>query len=142
MVFATDSEETRQQRAVIGSLLRNCGIIGPGDWVLTLHVSGHLYRALDLMAETMEGSGATVLCAGSAMEQDDIFETLVEYRVNVIAGDSGQVMQLSRYISSFPEEQKKQLLVNKVIYTSEPMTPGHAVRIVYIVVTALPMSSI
>ena len=44
MVFATDSQETRQQRAAIGALLRSCGVTGPGDWVMTMHVSGHLYR--------------------------------------------------------------------------------------------------
>lgn len=46
MVFATDSIENRQQRAVIGSFLRSCGIVGPGDWVLTMHVAGHLYRCV------------------------------------------------------------------------------------------------
>ncbi|KAL1998455.1 hypothetical protein VTN02DRAFT_6156 [Thermoascus thermophilus] len=33
MVFATDSVENRKQRAVIGSLMRTCGLIEPGDWV-------------------------------------------------------------------------------------------------------------
>lgn len=81
-------------------------------------------RALDLMAETLEGSGASVLCAGSTMGQDDIFNILIAYRVNFIAGDAGQVLQLSRYIVSLPEEKKSQLLINKIIYTSEPMTPS------------------
>ncbi|CAG8909807.1 unnamed protein product [Penicillium egyptiacum] len=124
MVFATDSQETRQQRAAIGALLRSCGIIGPGDWIMTMHVSGHLYRALDLMAEVLEGSGATVLCAGSQMEQDQMVETLIEYRVNAIAGDPGQIMQLSRYISTLSEDKRRQLLINKVLYTSEPLTPA------------------
>lgn len=44
MVFAADSQETRQQRAAIGSLVRSCRIIEPGDWIMTMHVSGHLYR--------------------------------------------------------------------------------------------------
>ncbi|KAJ5144999.1 hypothetical protein N7448_002391 [Penicillium atrosanguineum] len=124
MVFATDSQETRQQRAAIGALLRSCRITEPGDWIMTMHVSGHLYRALDLMAEVLEGSGATVLCAGSQMEQDQMVETLIEYRVNAIAGDAGQIMQLSRYISTLSEDKRRQLLINKVLYTSEPMTPA------------------
>lgn len=44
MIFATDSVENRHQRAVIGSMLEICGILGPGDWVLTMHTAGHLYR--------------------------------------------------------------------------------------------------
>ena len=44
MVFATDSVETRKQRAVFGSLMRSTGVLGPGDWMCTMHVVGHLYR--------------------------------------------------------------------------------------------------
>lgn len=76
------------------------------------------------MAEVLEGSGATVLCAGSQMEQDQMVETLIEYRVNAISGDAGQIMQLSRYISTLSEYKRRQLLINKVLYTSEPMTPA------------------
>lgn len=50
----------------------------------------HSDRALDLTAEVLEGSGATVLCAGSHIEQGQMVETLIEYRVNGIAGDPGQ----------------------------------------------------
>ncbi|KAE8360065.1 hypothetical protein BDV27DRAFT_135120, partial [Aspergillus caelatus] len=44
MIFATDSVENHQQRVVFGSMLKICGIIEPGDWVLTMHNAGHLYR--------------------------------------------------------------------------------------------------
>lgn len=76
------------------------------------------------MAETFEGSGASVLCAGSMMEQEQMIDTMLEYRANAIAGDAGQIMQLSRYICTLPIETRKKLLINKVIYTSEPMTPA------------------
>lgn len=49
MVFATDSAENRKQRAVIGVLLRKCGILGPGDWMLTVHAGGNLYRYFLMM---------------------------------------------------------------------------------------------
>lgn len=49
MVFATDSLENRHQRAAIGSLIRACQIIEPGDWVLTMHVSGHFYRQVNAL---------------------------------------------------------------------------------------------
>ncbi|KAJ9215857.1 hypothetical protein DTO166G4_2401 [Paecilomyces variotii] len=124
MVFATDSIENRQQRAVFGSFLRSCGIVGPGDWVLTMHSAGQLYRALDLMAEVFEGSGATVLCAGNEMEQGQIVQTIIQYRVNAISGDAGQITQLARYVSTLTEEKRKQLAIDKALYTSEPMTPS------------------
>lgn len=81
-------------------------------------------RALDLTAEVLEGSGATVLCAGSQMEQDEMVKTLIAYRVNAIAGDAGQITQLARYISTISEGKRRQLLINKALYTSEPMTPA------------------
>lgn len=76
------------------------------------------------MAEVFEGSGATVLCAGSEMEQDQVVQTIIEYRVNVISGDAGQIMQLARYISTLSEDKRKQLPIDKALYTSEPMTPS------------------
>lgn len=95
---------------------------------LNLQESGEpfndLIRALDLMSEVFEGSGATVLCAGSQMEQDQMIEVLIGYQVNVISGDTGQIMQLSRYISTLPEEKRRQLVIKRVVYTSEPMTPA------------------
>ncbi|KAL2008010.1 hypothetical protein VTN00DRAFT_7992 [Thermoascus crustaceus] len=124
MVFATDSVENRKQRAVIGSLMRTCGLIEPGDWVVTMHVSGHLYRALDLMTELMENAGAAVLCAGPEMSHQAVFDAIVHYRANVVAGDAGQLVQLANYISKLPAEQRSSLRLTKILYTSESMTPA------------------
>lgn len=44
MVFVTDSAENRRHRDVAGSLLRTCRLIEPGDWMLTMHISGFFYR--------------------------------------------------------------------------------------------------
>ncbi|KNG81592.1 hypothetical protein ANOM_010299 [Aspergillus nomiae NRRL 13137] len=124
MVFATDSLENRQQRAAIGALMRACQIIEPGDWALTMHVSGHFYRALDLTTELLEAAGASVLCAGAEMAMEAVVDALNQYRVNVVAGDAGQVVQLVRYIDTLPVGQKASLQIRKVLYTSEPMTPA------------------
>ncbi|KAE8377172.1 hypothetical protein BDV26DRAFT_220211 [Aspergillus bertholletiae] len=124
MVFATDSLENRQQRAAIGSLLRACKIVEPGDWVLTMHVSGHFYRALDLMTELFEAAGASVLCAGPEMAMETIVDALNQYRVNVVSGDAGQLVQLARYLDTLPINQRASLQIRKIVYTSEPMTPA------------------
>lgn len=44
MLFATDARENRMQRARMGAFLKTCGVVGPGDWVLTTHVAGSFYR--------------------------------------------------------------------------------------------------
>jgi hypothetical protein len=44
MLFATDALENRAQRARMGEFIRTCGVIEPGDWVLTTHTGGHFYR--------------------------------------------------------------------------------------------------
>jgi hypothetical protein len=44
MLFATDVLENRIQRARMGDFIRTCGLVGPGDWVLTTHTSGDFYR--------------------------------------------------------------------------------------------------
>ncbi|RAL03489.1 uncharacterized protein BO80DRAFT_349474 [Aspergillus ibericus CBS 121593] len=122
MVFATDALENRQQRAVMGDILRNCGLIEPGDWVLTLHVSGHLYRALDLMTELFENAGAAVLCAGPEMAHSAVVEAIIQYRANAVAGDVSQLLQLAKYVSTLDAVQKSALRLTKLFYTSESIT--------------------
>ncbi|ODM20216.1 hypothetical protein SI65_03269 [Aspergillus cristatus] len=67
LMFATDVKENRRHRAVFGEFMAACGLVGPGDWVLTTHASGYLYRSLDLMSEIFENAGATVLSCGNYM---------------------------------------------------------------------------
>lgn len=43
-MFATDVKENRRHRSVFGEFMAACGLVGPGDWVLTTHASGYLYR--------------------------------------------------------------------------------------------------
>ncbi|KNG90486.1 hypothetical protein ANOM_001221 [Aspergillus nomiae NRRL 13137] len=126
MVFATDSIETRRQRAAFGSLMQTSGVLSPGDWICTMHTAGHLYRALDLMTEVFEASGATVLCAGNEMPLDKVVLTITEFGVNAVAGDAGQLVQLAQYVAGLPHTQKHtlQTQINKALYTSEPMTPA------------------
>lgn len=58
------------------------------------------------------------------MEPEEMIDTIIRYKVNGIAGDTGQIIQLMRYISTLSEDTKKRLPINKAIYTSEPMTPA------------------
>ncbi|KAA8651451.1 uncharacterized protein ATNIH1004_000334 [Aspergillus tanneri] len=122
MVFATDSGENRQQRATIGALMRAFRVIEPGDWVLSMHVSGSFYRALDLTTEICEHAGASVLCAGPEMAHQAMIDAIVHYRVNVVAGDAGQVVQLAKYVAALDTSQKGSIRLTKFLYTSEPMT--------------------
>ncbi|KAB8259984.1 hypothetical protein BDV32DRAFT_138499 [Aspergillus pseudonomiae] len=58
------------------------------------------------------------------MAMEAVVDALSQYRVNVVAGDAGQVVQLVRYIDTLPVGQKASLQIRKVLYTSEPMTPA------------------
>ncbi|BAE59594.1 hypothetical protein BDV35DRAFT_372926 [Aspergillus flavus] len=122
MMFAVDVHENRQQRAQMGKLLRICGVIRRKDWVLSVHISGGFYRSLDLTTETMENAGATVLSAGNYMEPEEVVQALAHYHVNVLTGDASQIVQLACYISTLPLERQRQIQINKIIYTSEPLT--------------------
>ncbi|KAJ5813809.1 uncharacterized protein N7503_000559 [Penicillium pulvis] len=121
MLFLTDARENRIQRISMGKLLRQCGIIVPGDCVLTMHASGNLYRSLDLMSEVMENAGGTVFCAGHHMPHAEVIRLVSTFRINVICGDSSQILQFTMYVSSLPETQREAIKIKKVIYTSEPL---------------------
>ncbi|OQE42941.1 hypothetical protein PENCOP_c003G00376 [Penicillium coprophilum] len=122
MMFAVDVYENRQQRLQMGKFLNLCGVIKRGDWVLSTHLAGGFYRSLDLMTETMENAGATVLSAGSYMSPTDVAKSLADYHVNILTGDGSQVVQTVHHISLMGEEDRNRISLDKIIYTSEPLT--------------------
>ncbi|RHZ44878.1 uncharacterized protein CDV56_103207 [Aspergillus thermomutatus] len=122
MLFAVDVHENRQQRMQMGKFLRLCRVIDPRDWVLSIHVAGGFYRSLDLTTEIMENAGATVLSGGNNMTLQEIIQALVHYRVNVLTGDGSQVVQVIHHISTLPPVERAGITLNKIIYTSEPLT--------------------
>ncbi|KAK2766869.1 hypothetical protein FQN54_006183 [Arachnomyces sp. PD_36] len=121
LIFATDSIENRNHRAAVGALARRCRVVEPGDIVLTVHVSGQFYRALDLTAEICENAGGTVFCAGHDMSRADVANAVAHYRVNVLTGDGSQILQFANFASSLPADQRAAIKLTKVIYTSEPL---------------------
>lgn len=44
LFFATDVYENRKHRAHFGKFLKTIGVIKPGDWAVTTHTAGELYR--------------------------------------------------------------------------------------------------
>ncbi|KAI2464802.1 hypothetical protein F4781DRAFT_425259 [Annulohypoxylon bovei var. microspora] len=122
LLFATDVYENRKQRTYFGRFLRLTGLVGPGDWVLTVHSSGELYRSLDLISEITENAGASVLSAGNLMSAADVCKILADYHVNVLSGDSSQVVKMAHHISTLPSEKRDRIKLDKIIYTSEVLT--------------------
>ncbi|PHH81765.1 hypothetical protein CDD82_7935 [Ophiocordyceps australis] len=122
LFFATDIWENRQQRSQFGWLIRTCGIVEKGDWVVTVHTAGELYRSLDFMLETLENAGACVLSAGNHMAHADVIGLVMRYHINVLTGDSSQIVQLVMAISQLAKPERDSIMVNKIIYTSEVLT--------------------
>lgn len=81
-------------------------------------------RSLDLTQEILENAGASVLSAGHNMSPDDVTSALAHFHVNAISGDGSQVIRVIDYISTLPAEKRQQIKLNKIIYTSEPLTPA------------------
>ncbi|KAJ5750751.1 hypothetical protein N7533_007779 [Penicillium manginii] len=129
MMFAVDVHENRRQRAQMGDFLKICGVVGPGDWVLSIHLAGGFYRSLDLTTEIMENAGATVLSAGSYMPPTEVAKYLAEFHVNVLTGEGAQVVQIIYHISMLPGNYRNRINLEKIIYTSEPLTSPQRVFI-------------
>ncbi|KAF7917622.1 uncharacterized protein EAE98_010038 [Botrytis deweyae] len=122
MMFAVDVHENRRQRARMGDLLRICGVIEPKDMVLSTHLAGGFYRSLDLTTEIIENAGGTVLSAGAYMPPAEVAQSLANYHVNALTGDGSQIVQTVQYISVMAKEDRERIVLNKIIYTSEPLT--------------------
>ncbi|KAL6895097.1 hypothetical protein GGI43DRAFT_429203 [Trichoderma evansii] len=129
LFFGTDVYENRKHRAHFGHFLKTLGVIKPGDWVLTTHCAGDLYRSLDLTLEILENAGASVLSAGNYMSPRDVVKLLIKYHINILAGDSGQIVQMVHYMSTLPEEERALIKLDKIIYTSEVLTSAQRAHI-------------
>ncbi|TGJ80958.1 hypothetical protein E0Z10_g7802 [Xylaria hypoxylon] len=132
LFFATDAGENRRQRATFGQLLQTIGVVTPGDWVLTVHSAGGLYRSLDLTLEVLENAGASTLSAGNRMSATEVSTLFAKYHVNVLTGDSSQIIQFVHHISTLAPEERDQIKLDKIIYTSEVLTPAQRAYIGHI----------
>ncbi|KAJ2969036.1 hypothetical protein NQ176_g8877 [Zarea fungicola] len=129
LFFAADVHENRRQRAEYGQLLASSGILSTGDWVVTMHSAGGLYRALDLTLEIVECAGACALAAGNYMPMPDVLQLLIKYQANVIAGDSSQIVNLVNHLSELPQDQRDKIHLDKILYTSEVLTAAQRLHI-------------
>jgi phenylacetate-coenzyme A ligase PaaK-like adenylate-forming protein len=124
LCFATDVHENRAHRAKFGAFLRSMGLVSDKDWVVTVHQAGGLYRSLDLTLEILENAGASVLAAGAYMKTDDVIGLISRYRANVISGDANLMVQLAHHISKLTPEDRANVNIDKIIYTSEGLAPS------------------
>lgn len=69
----------------------------------------------------MENAGGTVYCAGHLMPHAEVARLVSGFRINVISGDSSQIVQFALYVSTLPDTQRKAIRISKIIYTSEPL---------------------
>ncbi|KAF4959109.1 hypothetical protein FGADI_1987 [Fusarium gaditjirri] len=124
LFFATDALENRRHRALFGEFLKRIGIIERGDWVLSTHHGGNLYRSLDLTLEILENAGASVLAAGHQCPPATAVQILQDFNVNVLTGDSSQIISIAHQIATMSEmsDKKKRIKIRKVIYTSEGLS--------------------
>lgn len=83
-----------------------------------------LFRSLDLTTEILENAGASVLSAGNYMTPDEVTSALAHFHVNVLSGDGSQVVRVVHHISTLPASQRKQIKLDKIVYTSEPLSPA------------------
>ncbi|EJP68338.1 uncharacterized protein BBA_02340 [Beauveria bassiana ARSEF 2860] len=146
LFFATDVNENRRQRAEFGKLIASTGMLNGRDWVVSMHSGGGLYRALDLTLEIIESAGACTLAAGSYMPLPEIQQLLVKYKANVLSGDSSQIINFVNHVSTLSPEERDQIHLDKIIYTSEVLTGpqrahiratlGHGVKICSLLASA------
>lgn len=100
-------------------------------------------RSLDLVLEILENAGATVLAAGHLMPASRVVQLLRDYQINILAGDGSQIIQVVHFIASLgPERRGGDVRLDKVVYTSEALTPAQRSYIRKVLGPALQICSI
>lgn len=79
-------------------------------------------RSLDLMLELLDNAGASALAAGHTMPPNRVVQFLKDLHVNALVGDGSQVVQIANYVSTLETSEKDKIKLDKIIYTSEPLT--------------------
>ncbi|KAF4458128.1 hypothetical protein F53441_63 [Fusarium austroafricanum] len=124
-----------------GRFLRNTGVINYGDWALSTHWAGDLYRFLDLALEILENAGASVLAGGCAMAPKKVISLLQDFHVNVLTGDASQVVSIIHHIFTLPSTERDKIKLSKIVYTSEILTAAQKKHI-YTVLGPIKICSI
>ncbi|KAJ5644425.1 hypothetical protein N7507_010436 [Penicillium longicatenatum] len=118
MFFAVVAHENRQQRAQMGYPVSSS--LETGSYLFIPQET--FYRSLDLTTEIMENAGATVLSAGCYMPAPEVAKALADYHVNALTGDGTQVINVIYAISMMAQSDRDRICLDKIIYTSEPLT--------------------
>lgn len=63
-----------------------------------------------------------MLCAGAYMPPTDVVQSIANYHVNVLTGDGSQIVQTVQHISTMAKDDRERIVLDKIIYTSEPLT--------------------
>lgn len=79
--------------------------------------------------ECVESAGASALAAGCHMSMPDVLQLLIQYKVNVLAGYSSQVINLVNHLAALPQEERDKIHLDKIIYTSEVLTGSQRAHI-------------
>ncbi|KAF6806144.1 hypothetical protein CPLU01_15928, partial [Colletotrichum plurivorum] len=118
LFFATDALENRRHRAYFGQMLRDLGLIKPGDWVETTHATGGLYRQV-IGAEHIKISADRAYWRSLDLT---FVRILQDFSANVLSGDGSQILSVTHHISTMPSAERDKIKLEKVIYTSEGLT--------------------
>ena len=76
------------------------------------------------------------------MKPSEVVRALARYNVNVLTGDSSQVIQVIHHISTLSADERDGIKLTKVIYTSEPLTDSQKNYIYAILGPAVKIYSI
>lgn len=63
------------------------------------------------------------------MTAADVIQLIVNYHVNVLSCESSQMIQIVHFISTLPKEHRDNVKLDKIIYTSEGLTPSQRSQI-------------
>lgn len=78
----------------------------------------------------MENAGATVLSAGDFLKPADVVQLIGQYNANVLSSDSSQIVQFTHYVSTLTQEERANIKLDKIIYTSERLTASQRDHII------------
>jgi phenylacetate-coenzyme A ligase PaaK-like adenylate-forming protein len=83
-------------------------------------VAPNICRALDLILDVVEHTGASALPAGHLATPGELMTICKNFKPTILSGDTSQLLRFASYVESTGSHGN--LKINKIFYTSEPMS--------------------
>ncbi|WP_435263003.1 hypothetical protein [Tenacibaculum sp. nBUS_03] len=115
LIFPVDIEENLYQRKLLAKELVKFGMFSSKTIALNLFSYKDMYRTAAIVDDVLEKCNATTISLGASSSFDLVFNSALQFKVNIVMGTPSKLVLFARYIL----DNKLSLFIKNVMYAGE-----------------------